>query len=786
LSDITALQGDVIDHVNDVIALVRSALQVLPDDTESRTLTSDVKVLNEYVLRSVTSLELRLPIVATMKAGKSTLINAIAGHRLLPYRKLPMTMLPTEVVLTTRVTAPRLRVPAAVAELFNPALPELRSKARRNQAIADLAIADSAVQDTLDAINDGWTVPVTEVHGIETIRSTLSKVNDVARLAVMAGITDDSLAYLREMPRVECPPPDVLADVVGAGHADLVLVDTPGPNERGMAAYLLPMINEELQRAGIVFMVLNFIDMRSQAGEDLKREIDYAIGELGPDKLYVVVNRWDDRGPEDLDENAIKAVAAHEAGLHDDGGIDTSRVFLTSARRAFEVSSLQRQLKAYGRAAWQSAAGEALGQSVFTDAWPRIKKLPAAQLDSLLDGTPDSVWENSGFKELLGRAITGLQQQAAPLLFEAALQRCAGITERLREHLQLRRAAVSASAESLHGQLVALERDRKQVEQVRHQLGANSEERKKLEQAINEAFARRARELRDRVISDLEGNSDSGAADTGPPGSRPSALSPSGFFEATRSRFNLKPSQDIQRFDSEQQARECIDSLVQGFRKEAAAINGRLQRDVHGAVVMSEQRVGRKLRTEAKPIIEAAQRRISDTFSVAIRLSVPDFEEDAIFDLPDHKPEVHSVARTVTQRVRKRRWFTLWIIPIPVSKVVKLPDAMIYEVNIRSVAEDNIRAFDARLEQVRAGIAVEAGRGLDESLDVYFASLDLFLVRYKASLQGGLEAARLDHDKQTHLVDCFTAILSRAGELADDRSRLLEYAGQSKPSPLGG
>ncbi len=46
-------------------------------------------------LRKITRLEMVLAIVGTMKAGKSTTINAIVGTEVLPNRNRPMTALPT-------------------------------------------------------------------------------------------------------------------------------------------------------------------------------------------------------------------------------------------------------------------------------------------------------------------------------------------------------------------------------------------------------------------------------------------------------------------------------------------------------------------------------------------------------------------------------------------------------------------------------------------------------------------------------------------------------------------
>ena len=64
-----------------------------PNDT--RAILEDFK----FIYSNVKNLELRMCIVAPMKAGKSTIINAILGQNILPTRNAAMTVIPTEVVL---------------------------------------------------------------------------------------------------------------------------------------------------------------------------------------------------------------------------------------------------------------------------------------------------------------------------------------------------------------------------------------------------------------------------------------------------------------------------------------------------------------------------------------------------------------------------------------------------------------------------------------------------------------------------------------------------------------
>ena len=59
-------------------------------------------------LEKVKTLELRMAIVAPMKAGKSMILNAVAGQDLLPSRTDAMTVLPTEIVFSDDVNQPKL------------------------------------------------------------------------------------------------------------------------------------------------------------------------------------------------------------------------------------------------------------------------------------------------------------------------------------------------------------------------------------------------------------------------------------------------------------------------------------------------------------------------------------------------------------------------------------------------------------------------------------------------------------------------------------------------------
>lgn len=98
--DLEALQGDVIDLLQQISLLMNRASTELTSDGSSQKYADFEQQVNQEI-EKVKNLELRMAIVAPMKAGKSTITNAIIGQDILPSRNAAMTTLPTEIIFET-------------------------------------------------------------------------------------------------------------------------------------------------------------------------------------------------------------------------------------------------------------------------------------------------------------------------------------------------------------------------------------------------------------------------------------------------------------------------------------------------------------------------------------------------------------------------------------------------------------------------------------------------------------------------------------------------------------
>ncbi|EME9584748.1 dynamin family protein, partial [Escherichia coli] len=122
--------------------------------------------------------EMVLAVVGTMKAGKSTTINAIVGQEILPNRNRPMTSVPTLIRHVPGKTEPVLHLEhiQPVRNLLSTLQQKLDTPA--GQQVAQTLQQTGDTCELLDILaNDGWLK--NEYHGEEEIFTGLASLNDL-------------------------------------------------------------------------------------------------------------------------------------------------------------------------------------------------------------------------------------------------------------------------------------------------------------------------------------------------------------------------------------------------------------------------------------------------------------------------------------------------------------------------------------------------------------------------------------------------------------------------------
>ena len=159
---------------------------VLPLHFSTRGVDAQQAMLNNE-LRKITRLEMVLAIVGTMKAGKSTTINAIVGTEVLPNRNRPMTALPTLIRHTPGQKEPILHF--SHVSPIDTLIQQLQQKLcdyDRGKLAQRLEI-DKDMNTLLERIEKGEAF---EKHhlGAEPIFHCLKSLNDLVRLSLALGV----------------------------------------------------------------------------------------------------------------------------------------------------------------------------------------------------------------------------------------------------------------------------------------------------------------------------------------------------------------------------------------------------------------------------------------------------------------------------------------------------------------------------------------------------------------------------------------------------------------------
>lgn len=141
LDDVALKQGE---HSSQVVQPLHFSARGM--DVQQATLNNE--------LRKITRLEMVLAIVGTMKAGKSTTINAIVGTEVLPNRNRPMTALPTLIRHTPAERAGPAFFTCRADRCLNEGFAAARARVRSPASYADPEI-DKDMNVLLQHIENG-------------------------------------------------------------------------------------------------------------------------------------------------------------------------------------------------------------------------------------------------------------------------------------------------------------------------------------------------------------------------------------------------------------------------------------------------------------------------------------------------------------------------------------------------------------------------------------------------------------------------------------------------------
>ncbi|HFI4362473.1 TPA: dynamin family protein [Escherichia coli] len=349
-------------------------------------------------LRKISRLEMVLAIVGTMKAGKSTTINAIVGTEVLPNRNRPMTALPTLIRHTPGQKEPVLH-------------------------FSHVAPIDHLIQQLQQRLRDCDIKHLTDVLEIDKdMRALMQRIEN--------GIAFEKY-YLGAQPIFHCLKS--LNDLVRLAKA----LDVDFPFSAYAAIEHIPVIEVEfVHLAG-----LDYTQLKSISDEEV-REAILAVGQSVP--LYVLVNKFDqqDRNSDDADQ-----VRALISGTLMKGCITPQQIFPVSSMWGYLANRARHELANNGKLPppeqqrWvEDFAHAALGR--------RWRHADLADLEHIRHAA-DQLWEDSLFAQPIQALLHAAYANASLYALRSAAHKLLNYAQQAREYLDFRAHGLNVACEQL-------------------------------------------------------------------------------------------------------------------------------------------------------------------------------------------------------------------------------------------------------------------------------------------------------------------------------------------------
>lgn len=392
-------------------------------------------------------LDMVLAVVGTMKAGKSTSINAIVGAEVLPNRNRPMTALPTLIRHTPQVLEPRLTLEKL--KPLNDLLKNLHHilKSANSDVLSELR-EDTDMKELLEQIEGKK--PISSHHeGEEKIFNFLKRLNDLVRLSAALNVEFpfDEYANIDAMPVIEVEFTHLKNIPVTQGR--LTLLDTPGPNEDGQL-HLRPMLKDQLKKSSAVLAIFDYTQLKSDADAEVRKHL-IEIAASAKDRMYALINKFDQKKRNDDDESTLKKNVAQNLMK---GTLTAQNVFPVSSSQGYLASRALNEMERYGSLNVQQPwvadfAKEAIGRQ-----WE--KKIHDSQ--EVKDAARE-LWEQSGFGAPLKEVIVMAYQNASLEALRSAASKLDEIAKNAGDFFKTNVVSFKKSATELRNSIDNLQKD---------------------------------------------------------------------------------------------------------------------------------------------------------------------------------------------------------------------------------------------------------------------------------------------------------------------------------------
>lgn len=434
-----------------------------------------------------------IAVVGTMKAGKSTTINAMVGKEVLPNRNAPMTAVPTLIRHTAGQTEPELKIqkPEPLLDLIKQIQKQLHQSSKDNTDTAFSETAEFAKKFT----------EFKEVYkGEQEIFTILKSINDLVRLCnhlPEIKFPFDAYRNIDDLPLIEVE----FVHMQGSSDAGgLCLLDTPGPNEAGQNTHMQKMMSEQLDRASTVICVLDYTQLNSEADARVRDEVQKYFND-NTDNIFALVNKFDQKDGNSMAEMEVKRHVKHKLSGKEE--MNEDNIFPVSSRLAF-LAEMGRQCSLDIKPSANAGVEQNNWIADFKlEAFGRTASNKELSSEKLQEGV-EILWEASGLKKPLAKIIQSGMQSGHKQSIASACRQVTTLSQSSIQFIEGRLQALQSDQQSAEVFISDLDNRIKNVIDLMVYIDIEKEEiPKEFKRKISEIIERGKNNSKEEILSEL-------------------------------------------------------------------------------------------------------------------------------------------------------------------------------------------------------------------------------------------------------------------------------------------
>lgn len=724
---IEQLQQDVLDFLHSVSSFVTHIGNILDSRDMKNGKYADLKIRLDSAIETIRHLQLRMVVVAPMKAGKSTIINAIAGQELLPSRNTAMTALPTEITFDQGIQEPCLELSDALLTLFEDIFEILRTRLqeieKNNETIEELEQMEY-LKTLAEQIRTGqYAFPSQpRTAGKDSICNTLERMNDLIRLygIVAPDSTIDVFEQFETIPHIHAPLLHSKNAETSEKLGNLVVIDTPGENE-SVNLNLSGVVQAQLERSSIVLLVLDFTQLNNQAAEQIRQKVQRLIDIREKEHLYILVNKIDQRDDEkDMDSKGVRQFVGVQFGVT----ADEEHVFEVSAKQAFCATNFLLEVREAPKLnVSEMKTSRSLAKEVLGAKWER--RLAQSTCEELSEEAGD-LWNSSGFKTFLEKAIHTLMLQVAPKCLKSELVSARNSLVLLLNDLAMRKNALAIEQEKIQEQLQDIEKDLKELQGLQKPweidiITYKDELQGRLRKQIR--IAKKQATIRFENLENIDKFTE--------------------FFQSLCREFAADLKSELFQFSQKTHAQNFSARILQYFEQHIQEVVKDLRKMTMREIQVTNHKIRQDFSKKTGEMIKQAEERLNKTFHINIKLSMPEWQVSA--------NDVEDIVVLKRQNESRWGWVRLYM-------GISIPWLFKYEKKAYTVSLNNIytkvnASVDANFDNIESSLRTYLDQDFERRMREFFDSVQNYFETYRNTLERALNDHKLEGEKKEQLVN---------------------------------